>query len=466
MVEAIRAAVADAGGSPARLLAAVGSVRVVRCLQWNVPDPGALVADALGIDPHEHLCGAIGGNTPQAFMANSAAAIADGRLDAAIVVGAECGSSRARARRAGEWLHWTEQDPDTPSAVPFGLDRAPSTELEAARGLQIPANVYPLIENSLRTAAGWTLSEHLARIGALWSRFSEVAATNPYAWSHTPVSAEEVVVATPKNRMIAFRYPKLCMANSQVDQGAAYIVCSAEVADSAGIARDRWIFPVSGAEANDHWFVSERPELSRSPAIRLAGAAALTLAGVGIDEVSVVDLYSCFPCVVQIAARELGIPLEADVRRLTLTGGLTFGGGPGNNYASHGIASVVEALRRTPGVGMATGLGWFATKHAIGLYSSTPSERGFRSENVQDSVDALDRYTADPDATGPARVETFTVIFDRDGRPDRGIVACVPAPQRRAWANVTDPDQLAALIEREEPEWSGTLRADGTFDLR
>src|ERR1700690_4206506 len=122
--------------------------------------------------------------------------------------------------------------------------------------------------------------------------------------------------------MVGFPYPKLCTANNQVDQGAAFVCCSAEVASAAGVERDRWVFPLAAAEANDHWFLSERPELSRSPAIRTAGAPALRLAGIGIDDVALADLYSCFPCVVQMAARELGLPLDGDIERLTLTGGL------------------------------------------------------------------------------------------------------------------------------------------------
>ncbi len=151
--------------------------------------------------------------------------------------------------------------------------------------------------------------------------------------------------------MVSFPYPKLCTANMQVDQGAGYIVCSVEAARAAGVPEDRWVFPLAGADANDHWFISHRPELHRSPAIRLAGAAALTLAGLGIDDVASVDLYSCFPAVVQMAAAELGLAVDDPARPLTLTGGLTFGGGPGNNYTSHGIARAVGALRAIAGCG-------------------------------------------------------------------------------------------------------------------
>ena len=249
------------------------------------------------------------------------------------------------------------------------------------RGVLLPVHAYPLFENALRAANGWSLDEHAARIGALWSRFSEVAAGNPNAWIRAARTAHEIVTPSPRNRMISFPYTKLCTANMQVDQGAGYIVCSVEAARAAGVPEDRWVFPLSGADGNDHWYISNRAELHRSPAIRLAGQAALERAGLGVDDVALVDLYSCFPAVVQMAARELGLPLDDPDRPLTLTGGLTFGGGPGNNYTSHGIAQAVRGLRAAPGsTALVTGLGWYATKHSVGVYASRPpGTRGCRA---------------------------------------------------------------------------------------
>ena len=149
--------------------------------------------------------------------------------------------------------------------------------------------------------------------------------------------------------MIAYPYTKLLTANMQVDQGAAIIMCSAAAAAAAGIPRDRWVFPLAGADADDHWFLSHRLDFHSSPAIRLAGASALSLAGAAIDDVAHVDLYSCFPSAVEIAAAELGLPDDDPARPLTVTGGLTFGGGPGNNYGTHAVASMVGVLRADPG---------------------------------------------------------------------------------------------------------------------
>ena len=487
MASALLAAAEDCDGVPAggaapagrALLARADSLRVVACLGWTTPDPAALVAARLGLGdeggrsgPAEHMVSSIGGNSPQALMHDACLAISRGERDVVLVTGAEAMYARALARRdpARPWLEWASQPEGTPPAALFGLDKDGATELEMRHGVVLPVHAYPLFENALRAAHGWSLDEHRARIGALWSRFSAVAAENPHAWIRHARTPDEIVTPAPGNRMVSFPYPKLCTANMQVDQGAGFIVCSVAAARAAGVPEERWVFPRSGADAHDHWFISERPELHRSPAIALAGAAALEQAGLGIDDIAFVDLYSCFPVVVQMAAAELGLALDDPGRPLTLTGGLTFGGGPGNNYASHGIAQAVAAVRRSPDeAALVSGLGWYATKHSLGVYAGRPPAHGggqpFAWRDVQGAVDALPRCTVDAGATGPVVVETYTVTFDRAGAPERGIVACRTPAGARAWANVSDPDVLSELCAEEGIGRSGTLAADGIVTL-
>ena len=422
--------VAPGGPAPAgrALLGRADSIRVVASLGWPTPDPARLVAERLGFaagdEPAELMVSSIGGNNPQALMHDACLAISRGERQVVLVTGAEAMYARALARRdpARPWLEWASQPVGTPPAVLFGKERPGATDLEMQRGVVLPVHAYPLFENALRAAHGWTLPEHRARIGGLWSRFSEVAAANPHAWIRQARTPDEIVTPGPGNRMVSFPYPKLCTANMQVDQGAAYIVCSVGAARAAGVPEERWVFPLSGADANDHWYISERPELHRSPAIRLAGAAALEGAGLGIDDIALVDLYSCFPVVVQMAAAELGLAIDDPDRPLTLTGGLTFGGGPGNNYATHGIAQAVGALRRAPdSAALVSGLGWYATKHSLGVYAARPPAHGggrpFAWRNVQSDVDALPRCAVEPAATGAVHVETYTVDLRPRGRP-------------------------------------------------
>src|SRR5690606_39155070 len=250
-------------------------------------------------------------------------------------------------------------------------------------------------------------------------RFSEVAAGNPHAWIQRAYTAEEIRTPTADNRMIGFPYTKLMNSNNAVEQGAGVILCSAERAEALGVPRDRWVFPHSGTDAHDHSFVSNRESLGRSPAMRLAGGRALELAGDGVDDLAHIDLYSCFPSAVEIAAHELGLALD---RQLPVTGGLSFAGGPWNNYVMHSIATMADVLREDPGsVGLVSANGGFITKHAFGVYSTEPPADGFRHADVQDEVDALPARALCEEPDGDGTVEAWTVMHDRDGAPERAI---------------------------------------------
>ena len=495
MLDAVHAAVEDCEGSPPggasrsgrTLLARAHSLRVANPLSWHYIDPGALLAEELGIEPAQILVTTTGGNNPQSLVNATALAIGRGEFDVAVIAGADCFYSQAAARRHPDrpLLPWTVQATDTEPPTLFGSDRRGTTKSEEDRGLDLPIHVFPLFENALRAEAGRTLPEHLAHIGALWSRFSSVAADNPYAWIRDPLTADELTTVTESNRMIAYPYTKLLTANLQVDQGAAAIMCSAGAAEAAGVPRDRWVFPLAGADAEDHWFLSHRADFHSSPAIRLAGASALTLVGTSIDDVAHLDLYSCFPSAVQIAAAELGLPDNDPSRSLTVTGGLTFAGDPGNNYGTHSLATMVATLRDEPGTtGLTTGLGWYSSRHSIGIYGTEPlTERsgvddglppgtvveaaaGFAWADPQAAVGSLPQCSPDADAEGEITVETYSVAFGRDGSPERAVVACRTPEGRRAWAHVTDADHLAVLVTEEGCGRLGTLRPDGEVDLR
>jgi len=471
MASALREAARDAGGPEAgeRLLRAAQSLRVMVPLCWRYVDPAQLVAERLGIDPGEHALSVIGGNGPQTVAADTASAIATGRLEVALITGAECAWTRRATRRLPEHpaLAWTTQPSGTPAPVALGVDRSPVTDEELAHGLDRPRNVFPLFENALRAAAGESIDAHQQRVARLWARFSEVAAANDHAWSRRAWSADELCTVSDDNRMIAFPYPKRMNANDRVDMGAALILCSLEAARRAGVPDESLVFPLAAADAQDQWFLTNRRDLHSSPAIAAAGRAALEHAGFGVDDVAHLDLYSCFPCAVQLSAAALGIDADDPSRPLTVTGGLGFAGGPGNNYVTHSIAAMAGRLRAEPGsTGMVTGLGWYATKHAVGLWSSTPGKRPFRHLVPQAEVDAGAQRQAAPEQTGDFEVETYTVVHDRQGEPNLGILALLDAEGRRGWTNVTDGCQLSALESEEGCGRAVTVHDDGRVELR
>jgi acetyl-CoA C-acetyltransferase len=447
LAEALRAAAADAGPGGNRLLAVADSVRVPRLISWRYRDPGRLAARRAGADPAESWVAPISGSYVQTLVNRTGLDILAGRNDVVLLTGGEAWRTRSAARAAGIDLGWTSQGADVAPAEPCGEDVLLSNDAEIAVGLAEPLAYYPLVESALRAAAGRTVEEHRARIGRLWSRGSEIAAANPHAWTRRSFTPDEVTVPSPENRMIGFPYPKRMTSNMFVDMGAAVIMCSVERARDLGIPADRWVFVHAGTDAHDHWFPSHRADLHSSPAIRLAGAAALALAGTTAGELSHVDLYSCFPSAVQVAAAELGL----GQRDLSVTGGMSFAGGPFNSYVMHSVATMVERLRDDPGtLGLVSANGGYLTKHAFGIYGTEPPATGrFRHAEPQAEVDALPGRGHDEAPKGPATIEAYTVMHDRDGQPERAVLALAMPDGRRGWAGNTDPATMAGLCREE-----------------
>ncbi len=450
MVETAGRAAADAG-LDARLLTEVDYIAVSSIFCWQYQNAPRLLAEQLGAHPATELYTTIGGNTPQWLVNDAAARIAAGDVRLALLTGAEAVHTVSHARRRGVELTWTTAGSGRPTVV--GDARPGVSDHEMTHGLLLPTQVYPLFENALRAGNGTGLDAHQQQLGALCSRMSAVAADNPYAWFRRKRSAGEIATVTPENRMIAFPYTKYMNAIIDVDQSATVLITSVAVARSLGIHPSRWVYLWGCADAHDLWFVSERVNFYSSPAIRVAGRRALAMAGLDLGAIDYFDLYSCFPSAVQIARDMLDIP-EDDPRPLTVTGGLPYHGGPGNNYTMHAIATMMDKLRAAPGTnGLVTGLGWYVTKHSVGVYSAAAPTGPWRREELQHYQGDLDQMSHPPLAhkpSGRATIETYTVLYDRDGQPNRGLVVGRLDDGRRFLANTPDDHAgLESLVARE-----------------
>jgi acetyl-CoA C-acetyltransferase len=452
-LELMASAAREAGTTDAgrRLLEKAQSVRVVDCLSWPVPDPGSLLAEELRLGKSTTVRTLTSGTGPLDLLADACAEIQAGRLEVALIAGAEAILPFKRALQAGEMNDWPAQEPETAPTRVLGDLRPASHEAEMAAGLLAPVHYYPWFENALGATAREAPGEHRQRVARLWHRFAEVAVGNPYAWTREAPPPERILEHA-ENRMVAFPYSKLMTANIQVDQGAALVLCSAGYAASAGLDPDDRVYVHASATAHDHWFAASRRELHRSPAIAACGRATLGHAGVGIDDVAHLDLYSCFPSAVQIAAAELGIDLEDAGRPPTVTGGLTFAGGPGSNYVTHSLATMTERLRESrEDYGFLTGVGWYMTKHANALLSTRPPERPYAHAEPQAEVDALPRreIAAEP-ADTEEPIESFTVVYERDGTPGRAIFSTLRPDGSRALGSSGDAETIQALLAGEK----------------
>ena len=449
-----------------RVLEAVDAVRIVNLLSWRYRDPGLLLAQRIGADKAETRYTGIGGNVPQTLVNLACLDIQQGKHDVVLIAGGETWRSRTRVRAAGNKMQGTRQDESVPMAPGSDENLPMAGPGDAKIGLDRPAYVYPMFEQAVRIANGETFDEHRRRIGALWAQFSAVAATNPHAWSRDALTAEEIYQPSPKNRMISWPYTKLMNSNNMVDQGAVLILTSVEKAQYLQIPSERWVFPYAGADSHDTYAIGERAEFHTSPAIRIAGKRALELAGAGVDDMDLIDVYSCFPSAVQVAARELGLPVGDADRPLTVTGGLTFAGGPWNNYVTHSIATMAEQLVAQPGKrGFITANGGYLTKHSFGVYGTEPPAHEFRWEDVQSEVDAEPTRAELVDWSGDGRVETWTTPFDRDGKPEKAFLAVRTPDDARVLAVITDPAQAQTTVTDDIAGATVRVNADGTASL-
>lgn len=413
----------------------------------NVP---AAVARRLGLQPQRLVYSLVCGAEPQRLVAEACERLSTGELHMVLLTGGEAISTTRTARAAGQAPDWRESDdrPFEDRRANIGVLR---TRHMTDHGQLTPSTLYPLFEQARRLRLGLDRAAYARAMGELLAPFSQVAAANPHAASGRVRSVEAIATVGPDNRLIADPHPLSVVARDQVNQGAALLLTTVGLARRLGVPESRWVY-LHGHCALEERMVLDRPDLAASPAMALAYRQALREAGVGIADIRHLDLYSCFPIAVFNAMEALGLQAD-DPRGLTLTGGLPFFGGPGNNYSMHALAEVVQRCRAEPGsLGLVGANGGLMSVHAVGVYGSTPRAYAPADHRaLQRQLDAVPAppFTQRPD--GWATVETWTVLHDRQGPTQLLLVGRLQHSGERFIAVGADGDAatLAAFADED-----------------
>lgn len=467
MEAAARRAFDDAGMA----LAAVDTVAVVTNVFHDYGDTARMLATRLGLHPGRTLLSTWGGNTPQSLLSHLCDEVAAGRIEVALLAGAEAFQTMRALGKAGIASPWT---PPSALAVPrWGESRPGVTEPESRHGAHEASVSFALFENAFRAARGQSLDAQRAELGAFGARCTRVAAENPYAWFRDAKDAATLTTVTAANRMVAFPYPKYLNAIMEVNQGAALLVASEAAARRIGVPQDRWVYPWAGVDVAELWFLSDRANFHELPGMRRAAHALLESLDLALDRIGHLDLYGCFPIAPRLSAAMLGLD-PATPRPLTVTGALPWFGGPGNNYATHAIAAMMDRLRaQRDACGLVHALGWNFTKHALAVYGGAPPPHAWRrvgGEALQAWVEAQPHPPLATEPAGPATLETYTVVHGRDGEPERGVALGLLEDGRRVLAVLPkDRTVLAELETHEGIGRQGVVRTAGglaTFEPR
>ncbi|MDT5016426.1 MAG: acetyl-CoA C-acetyltransferase, partial [Mycobacterium sp.] len=375
-------------------------------------------------------------------------AIVAGDADVVMIMGSEPGSTARYFANRDDKPDFTEhiegQLEDRGHQIYSYID-----EYTIQHGLTGAPVQYGLLENARRARLGLSVADYRRKMAELFAPFSKVAAKNPFSSSPVERTVDEILTVTNDNRMICDPYPRLLVARDQVNQGAAAVLMSVEAARRLGVPEDNWVYVHGHADMIEQAML-ERVDLGASPASVMSAGEALQVAGIGVDDVTTFDLYSCFPFPVFVICEALGIDGD-DPRGLTLTGGLPYFGGPGNSYSLHGIAETVIQMRDRPGqFGFVGANGGIMSKYSVGIYSTTPVDwRPDRSTELKEQIVALPKVGVTKKPDGAATIETYSVRYDWPIRT--GIIVGRLNSDNSRFMATTEDDDLVALMSDGDP---------------
>ncbi|WP_045820946.1 acetyl-CoA acetyltransferase [Williamsia herbipolensis] len=469
--DSVRAAFDDTGCARDEVASAIDTLGAIRSFEVSSPlsssqlgrpanMPGA-IARRVGVDARRLIAEVVGGQSPQHLLTELAGAIAAGETEAAVIVGAEVISTVRAITSDPEATRPDWNEPDDAAADArledrgFGL-RGITTVAEVRHGLMVPVLQYSVIENARRARLGTDRATYTRSMAELFAPMTTVAAKNPHAASPVERTAEEIASVDDSNRQVTDPFPRLMIARDQVNQAAAVVLMSVSRARELGIPSDRWVFLHGHADLREKRLL-DRPDIGSAPAAAASVSSALEVAGIGLDDVAAMDLYSCFPVAVSAVCDGLGLAPD-DPRGLTVTGGLPYFGGPGNNYSMHAIVEVVDRVRAEPGsYGLVGANGGVLSKYSTGIYSTTPAPwAASHSARVQARLDAVADVAIVDRADGPAVIETFTVSYGKrgptsaivigrllgaDGGQGARFISTVHRSDEAMMAHLTDTDQ-------------------------
>jgi acetyl-CoA C-acetyltransferase len=454
MRNALQLAAEDAEAG--HLLSLAQSYRVPQGL-WGYNNPAAWLAEQFGAANAETVSAELSGTSVQSMLNDAAVEISAGKKEIIVLTGAEAENSSRRARKAGhEPMRTKVQYPEPDRFFKARGEEHGLVDMDA--GFRDVATIFALFETAIRHHRGECVADHHKRISRLWARFAAVAKDNPTAWVRNGWDAEFIGTPSTANRWVVNPYTKYLVANMVVDQAAAIIITSTETARRLGVPESKWVYFHVGGEASVTRSVSERMTYYEEPPMKIVGQRVLELAGIEADQLDFIDLYSCFPSAIQLGADALGLSQD---RPLTVTGGLTFHGGPLNSYVMHSIAAMVECLRKTPGSkGLVSSVGGAFSKHAHGVFSCQPPLAGFRFADLADEVASLPKRKYVSTYEGKVEIEAYAVQHPDAGGPAHALVACRTPDDSRTWAHVEDPDVLGMLAGEDACGRTAKVGAD------
>ena len=231
---------------------------------------------------------------------------------------------------------------------------------------------YASMETAIRKNDGEKIEEHQNKIASMYEEFSKVASNNKDGWLDHPYLKEEILNTSKKNKMLAYPYNRLHCTSWNVNQSAALIICSEELANELEIDNKKRVYPISSSENNHMIAIQQRPKLYESLGMTYAANSINKMIERLDIKLDAYDLYSCFPAAIKMFTKSMG--LDSEIPK-TVTGSMPYAGGPLNSFVIHSTVKMIQKIRALEvKYGLITGVSGMMTKQSFCIWGKEYKE--------------------------------------------------------------------------------------------
>ena len=444
MDQAVKEALSDSGNKSVKDY--INEIRIPKGF-WRYRDPGKWIAknnDFQGI-PTTYVTKI--GVLQQNLINEACLKIENGEINASIILGGEARYKQLRSVIEKKEYLETKLDENPDFYIKAKEDLYGDEELKELGAMAV--GYYATMETAIRKNDDETIEEHQNNIASMYEEFSKVASNNEDAWLDHPYSKKEILETSKKNKMLAYPYNKLHCTSWNVNQSAALIICSEELADKLEIDNKKRVYPISSSENNHMIAIQQRPKLYESIGMIYAAKSVNKMMEKLDIRLDAYDLYSCFPAAVKMFSKSLELGSEIPK---TITGSMPYAGGPLNSFVIHSTVKMIQKIRALEvRHGLVTGVSGMMTKQSFCVWGKEYQEQ-FIFDDVTERA-KLDESPVELSniAEGEGEIIGYTIIEGSENAP-KAVLYLDDEMKHRKVVSSFDKNFINLLMEEE---WVG-----------
>ena len=373
--------------------------------------------------------------------------IENGEINASIILGGEARYKQLRSVIEKKEYFETKLDENPDFYIKAKEDLYGDEELEELGAMAV--GYYATMETALRKNDNENIEEHQNNIASMYEEFSKVASNNEDAWLDHPYSKKEILETSKKNKMLAYPYNKLHCTSWNVNQSAALIICSEELANKLEIDNKKRVYPISSSENNHMIAIQQRPKLYDSLGMIYAAKSINRMMEQLDIRLDAYDLYSCFPAAVKMFSKSLELGSEIPK---TITGSMPYAGGPLNSFVIHSTVKMIQKIRALEARhGLVTGVSGMMTKQSFCVWGKEYQEQ-FIFDDVTEKA-KLDENPVELSniAEGEGEIIGYTII-EVSEHASKAVLYLDDEKKHRKVVSSFDKNFINLLMEEE---WVG-----------